>query len=337
MRRAELVEQVRRLADQTAFLAAEVRRGDVALDLLTQVRPFGYRLPEGLAADVRRVVDDMVATRHEAPEATAQASTGGSGGDATDGVSARQPTPQVGDVWVERMTGKLARIVSPGTQYALVDVGDAGVITMALEDITRRYRLVERDDKPWPPAQEPEPVGVEPATDEQIAAWERALRQPDADLPIPPSNLRKLIARFRREQARARFAIAAMRSHQSVRDAAVARAEKAEERAREAEESAQNADAIRQHWQSRAEKAEERVFTLQQGTDWAVGERETQIKRAEKAEAALARTEQVTAAERAVVKAAGKWYAGPHLHDDGNLIDLCNAVRVLRDAQEDAS
>lgn len=235
MTRAEWVEQVRRLADETAYLAADVRRRDTALELLGQVRDFGHRLPPGLAADIRRVVDDMVATRHEAhrepscsprpgtssaggsgqrPPAApstetrqaAQDGQSGSGGDAMDGVPAHQPTPQAGDVWDYyghrlRVTALSESHVETVCLTCLPDEGSARWIT---RDLTGRGRLVERDGKPWPPAAEQEFAGdaVEPATDEQIERWEQVLARLDAERQTPPSNLRKLIARIKRDGGR---------------------------------------------------------------------------------------------------------------------------------------
>lgn len=254
MTRAELVAEVRRLADEIAGLAAEVRRGDVAVGLLGQVRDFGHRLPPGLAADIRRVVDDMVATRHEAhgepscsprpgtssaggsgqrPPAApstetrqaAQDGQSGSGGDATDGVPAHQPTPQVGDVWEYPPTYARARITKEKCPDNLFPWSGETVPEpeeIGLDPIGDEWRLVERDGKPYPPAQEPEPVAVEPATDAQITAWE--LEGTEGTRPGTDA----LIARADRAGLLAEHRLRVIKDVCRERDEAVARAEKAE-------------------------------------------------------------------------------------------------------------
>lgn len=193
-------------------------------------------------------------------------------------------------------------------------------------------RLVERDGKPWPPAQEPEPVAVEPATDDQIASLERMLSDPDArprdGSGISWHSARALLARVRQEQATLLQTNEWLRDAERERDEAVDRAKAENVRADDERERAEAAERERDEAVARAEKAEALAGSL--ATDAAYHEHA-----AEKAEAALAGVERVTAAERAVVENARKWYLLPHEHDvDVELTELCAAVRALRDAQE---
>lgn len=354
---------------------------------------WAQKLTDALVENICRHLEQRHVT-NEAPGAAALAPTGGSGGGDTDGASAHQPTPQVGDVW-ESTQGTRERLlvlrqddVDPARWHGFRLAGEGAM------DIGEPpgWRLIERNGKPWPPAQEQEPtrkselvpaeagatcdvchapaetcdladseaphrcaehvgpkpareapVGVEPATDRQIAELVDCL---DGFYWAGGEAIRPLIARVRQEQDALLETNGWLRDAERERDEAVARAEKAE---RERDDYRRGRDyaladlqamsrgvgeLLTERSQARLER-DEAMTRAKQQRELDLEAHDEAVARAEKAEAALARVEQVTAAERAVVEAAEALRDEPLLTAwDEGCQRLLSAVAALRDTQE---
>jgi hypothetical protein len=170
-----LIGHVSRLADQMAYAAADIRR---VVDDMVAARRMAQGEPSPTGTSSREGSRSPSPAPSQAPAGDAPPAIGGSGEAGDTAGLAHQPEPQVGDVW-EHIgddpfigPGTVARVVAltRSDDHALCVRGEfehpdvgAGTTQQSVVNFVASWRLVERDGKSW----SREAPDVEPATDDR--------------------------------------------------------------------------------------------------------------------------------------------------------------------------